>query len=370
MSSEGLSDDFEREETFLARYPRWLKIDVAVILLGIGIVFGVRARYEARTLYKAPEEPVVAALARAVKNVKPVEPSTDAASSENPYDTVKDESVLAAMRENDTDDRDARMVKAPAPSLSEVTSEGSLPRISDQNRKPWEVYARPFNMADRRPRIALVIGDLGLSNMTTLTTVERMPSSVTLAFDVQSPIVGSWLARVRQLGHETLLSVPMEPLDYPRSDPGPKTLLTHLPTAEIQDRLKWALRQGNGYVGITTLTGSRFTAEADKLAPIIDTLRQRGLMILDSRVSQRSLISDVAKQQKVPYAVVFRRIDENPSPDAIDAALAELEKTARLSGQVVGYASPLPVTIDRLELWRKQLTERGLVLAPLSAVVE
>ena len=41
----------------------------------------------------------------------------------------------------------------------------------------------------------------------------------------------------------------MEPSDYPRSDPGPYTLLTSASLVENLDRLEWTLAQATGYVG-------------------------------------------------------------------------------------------------------------------------
>ena len=245
-----------------------------------------------------------------------------------------------------------------------------MPRIGEDGRQPWQVYARPFNTADKRPRVSIVIVDLGLSRVVSDAAIDRLPPNVTLAFDVQSPVVGAWCARARQSGHETLLMVPMEPFDYPRSDPGPNTLLSNLPNSDNIQRLQWALRQATGYVGITTLSGSRFTTDPDKIKPVLEELRQRGLMVFDARVAPHSAIADLAHDARVPVAVETQRIDQNLSPAAIDTALNQLEQTARLTGRAVGMAAPLPVVIDRLVPWIKQLHQDGVALAPLSAMTQ
>jgi polysaccharide deacetylase 2 family uncharacterized protein YibQ len=183
-------------------------------------------------------------------------------------------------------------------------------------------------------------------------------------------VIGAWCARARQDGHETLLSVPMEPFDYPRSDPGTNTLLTSLPNTDNLARFHWALRQSTGYVGVTTLTGSRFTTDPDKLGPILESLRKRGLMIFDTRAAPHSAIMDMARNLHVPAVASTTRIDQNPSPEAIDTALDQLEKNARLTGRAVGIASPSPAVIERLQNWTKTLPSRGIALAPLSAMVQ
>ena len=257
------------------------------------------------------------------------------------------------------------MKPAPDPGLTEDTPQGSLPRISEDGRQPWQVYARQFDTADKRPRIAIVITDLGLRRVASDAAIARLPPNVTLAFDVQSTVAAAWCARARQAGHETLLMLPMEPFDYPRSDPGPNTLLSNIAPGDNLQRLQWALMQASGYVGITTLSGTHFTTDPTQITPVLDELRKRGLMVFDARVAPHSAIADLARDAHVPVAVDTQRIDQNLSPAAIDEALSQIEQTARLSGRAVGMAPPLPVILDRLEPWIKQLSHDGIALAPL-----
>src|SRR6201999_3335427 len=109
-----------------------------------------------------------------------------------------------------------------------------------------------------------------------------------------------------------------------------------LPNADNLRRFFSALRSATGYVGVTTLSGSRFTTDPDKLSPILDVLHKRGLMILDARVAPHSAIMDMARNMHVPAVAGTTRLDQNPSPEDIDAALDQLEKTARLTGHAVG----------------------------------
>lgn len=271
---------------------------------------------------------------------------------------------------NAQDDRDVRLTTAPDPALSEETPSGSLPRISENGRYPWQVYARPFNTSDRRPRLAIVVGDVGLSRVASDMAIARLPTNVTLAFDVLSPVAAAWCARARQEGHEALLQIPMEPFDYPRSDPGPDTLLTHLPNADNLQRLSRALKQASGYVGVTTFSGSKFMSDPEKMKPVLAELKRRGLMIFDARLTPHSVAEDLARGENIPVVVNSSRLDVDLSPDQIDESLMQLEKTAKLTGRAVGIVSPTPIVIERLQLWLKDLPSRGVALAPISAMVE
>ena len=72
-------------------------------------------------------------------------------------------------------------------------------------------------------------------------------------------IRGGLVERARTEDHEVLLQAPMEPFDYPDNDPGPQTLLTSLTPDQNIDRLHWQMSRFQGYVGILSYMGARFT---------------------------------------------------------------------------------------------------------------
>lgn len=364
-----------RQETILAHCPRKLKLGVTFLLFVL-----LTLPFWPQASSPAPEPESPPALSHADKAEEfPHELKPEAivqtlaghsATRRNECHEPRTDIEKQGAARNDSDEEDLRLSSAPDAGLIEETTGGYLPRVGRDGRKPWQVYARPFDRSDPRPRIAIVVGDLGLSRIATDAALRRLPPDVTLAFDSQGESVNAWLERARQDGHETLLSLPMEPLDYPRSDPGPNALLTTLPNSDNLQRFLSILKRGVGYVGITTMTGSRFAADSAKIMPIMEDLRSRGLLVLDPDIATHSVIRSLATELRVPVAVSSRVIDANPTPHSIDEALAQLEQMARVEGQVVAVASPLPVTLERIEAWAKQLSAHGVVLAPISAVVE
>lgn len=258
---------------------------------------------------------------------------------------------------------------APDPALVQQGPSGPLPVIAPDGRQAWQVYARPFDETEKRPRIALIVGDLGLSAAATTAAIQRLPAPVTLAFAPYAHNLNDWIAQARAAGHEVMLQLPMEPLDYPTSDPGPQALLTSLDAAGNLQRLEWVLSRVAGYVGVTNYMGSKFTTSPDNLRPVLTALKGRGLLFLDSRSSQRSVAAKLAKELGMPVAVNNRFVDNEASRAAIDARLDELERIAKATGIAVGIGYPYPVTIERIGAWAQGLPGRGLALAPVSAVV-
>lgn len=261
------------------------------------------------------------------------------------------------------------LAPAPVMGLVEESRFGPLPRIGEDGRKPWQVYARPFPANDRRPRIAIVIADMGLSGVTTMNGLQKLPAAVTLSFVPYAERLDNWIERARTKGHEVMMSIPMEPVTFPRDDPGPNALLSGMSHERLIERLDMSLGKGAGYVGITTTTGSKFTTRPDVMAPVIEAVKQRGLLFVDAKVAPRSVGASMAEAAGVPRAWVDRMIDRDLARGAIDDQLKELENIARTQGAAVGLGYPYPSTIERINLWITGLQDRGLVLAPVSAVV-
>ncbi|MFN3521095.1 MAG: divergent polysaccharide deacetylase family protein [Phenylobacterium sp.] len=250
---------------------------------------------------------------------------------------------------------------APIAGLHSQGPGGPLPIIAADGRTPAQAYARPFT-ADGRPRIALVIGGLGLNARATREAIETLPPQVTLSFVPYSEGLQAWIDLAREHGHEVLLEAPMEPTDYPENDPGPYTLMAGANSADTVRKLEWLLSRATGYFGLTNYLGSRFMASDKAMAAFSGALKTRGLAFIDDG-------SAAGRGGGVPRASADRIIDEQLSNEAIDQQLLALEAGALQHGQALGSGFAYPVTIDQVARWAAQVEQRGYQLAPASALM-
>lgn len=262
-------------------------------------------------------------------------------------------------------------VAAAEPRLLDSSRHGSIPKIGTDGVRPSEAYARVSSLAAAdtdKPRIAIVIGGLGISATNTNDALAKLPGAVTLAFSPYGAEAERQVARARSDGHEVLLQVPMEPFDFPDNDPGPQTLLTTLLADQNLDRLYWLMSRFQGYVGVVNVMGNRFTASERALTPVLYEITKRGLIYLDDGASPRSLASQIAGANNLPFAKAEVVLDAMATPANIDRALTRLEALARERGFAVGIASAVPAAIERISQWAKAAEGRGIVLVPITAV--
>jgi hypothetical protein len=196
--------------------------------------------------------------------------------------------------------------RAPARELVEHARIGMLPRISQSGRRPSEVYARPAeaDLASPRPKVAIMIGGLGISAGGTDAAIRQLPGKVSLAFAPYGQDLQRWVDKARGDGHEVLLQLPMEPFDYPDNDPGPHTMLAEGDAAQNLTHLHWLMARMTGYFGVTNYMGAKFTANQTALHPVLKELASRGLAYVEDGTSPRSVA--VRRGKKVGDIVARR----------------------------------------------------------------
>lgn len=261
---------------------------------------------------------------------------------------------------------------APDKRLVEKSSFGPLPKIGNDGQRALEVYARPLLTSGKlkpgAPRIALVVGGLGLNPGDTSEAIARLPGAVTLGFAPYGPELDKQVAHARDEGHEVILQLPMEPFDYPANDPGPHTLTTTSAAAQNQDNLRWHLGRFTGYVGVSNFLGGKFMGDSAAFTAVLREVQARGLLFVDDATAARSLTQPLAATLGLQALVADVALDADARPEATDAALTRLETLARANGSATGTAQGLPATVEKIARFAKALEGRGIALVPASAL--
>ncbi|MHC8508827.1 MAG: divergent polysaccharide deacetylase family protein [Rhodospirillales bacterium] len=251
--------------------------------------------------------------------------------------------------------------------LESVQGGVMVPKI-DGRRSALTAYTRPANPPAGQPRVAIVVVGLGHSKTAAAAAIEKLPPELSLSFDVYAPNLQSWVKQAWASGHEVLISLPMESERFPNEDAGPLALRTDISVTDNIKMLNSIMSRARGYIGMRTVMGSAFMADEERTRAVLETIKQRGVMILESTRDPRSLVPRLAAEMGVPRAFTNVMIDVNPSRAAVDQRLADLEAIARQRGAAVGVTHALPAVLERVSLWAQGAKERGLTLIPVSII--
>ncbi|MEL6474999.1 MAG: divergent polysaccharide deacetylase family protein [Pseudomonadota bacterium] len=258
--------------------------------------------------------------------------------------------------------------RAPISGLYERASIGRLPVIAASGVTPAGAYARPFENPDGKPAVSVIVGGLGINYTHTASAIDELPPEITLSFVPHARNLQTWINRARAAGHEVLIEMPLEPYDYGRVRPHPQTL-TVADVSSNANKVDWLLSRGTGYFGVVNYQGAKFATDRAAAEPMLSALAKRGVAFVEDGSLSRSVFASTASDTGTPFVGAAHTIDDDTDADAIEKRLLALEKIAKDDGSALAGGFAYPVTIDVLQAWAGRLEDKGLVLAPASALL-
>lgn len=215
--------------------------------------------------------------------------------------------------------------------------------------------------------IVIVIDDLGIDQRRTKKVI-GLPGPLTLAFLPYGYNLKTLTASAVANSHELLVHLPMQPQAVD-ADPGPNALLRSLSETEIRNRIKWNLSRFDGFVGINNHMGSDFTTWESGMSVVMQEMKARGLLYLDSLTSAKSVAKKTALANGLSVLTRDVFLDNETDLDRIRSRLSELEAISRRRGYAIGIGHPYDQTIKALSEWSKNLESRGFKLIALSGLL-
>ncbi|MET4734010.1 polysaccharide deacetylase 2 family uncharacterized protein YibQ [Thalassospira sp. MBR-102] len=260
----------------------------------------------------------------------------------------------------------APVTKSPEPAVSPDTGGISGGAHSD-GPPPWQKFAALTPDTGTAPVIAIVIDDAGLDQPRTARTI-GLPGPVTISYLPYARDLQRQVNDARGRGHEVMLHMPMEPSSA-LVDPGPHALRTGFDRDKILGEMTWMLDRFDGYVGVNNHMGSKFTSDPERMQVVMEVMKSRGLLFLDSKTSAKSVGFSMARQYDVPALERDVFIDDADDATKIAEMLARTEKVATNQGFAIAIGHPRDLTLEALQKWIPAIQAKGFVLVPVTDIL-
>ncbi len=200
-------------------------------------------------------------------------------------------------------------------------------------------------------KIAIVIDDLGYDRHIAQEFID-LQAPLTLSFLPQAPHAKEMALLALEKGKEIILHLPMEPLDYPKTNPGPGALLLSMSAAEISHIIDNDFKEFPFVPGANNHMGSRFTENREKMTVVLESLKKRNLFFLDSLTTAQSVVPSLAEDLGVKYLQRNIFLDNEIAVGPIQQQFEKLIRLARTREFAVGSGHPYPLL---LQVMREQL---------------
>ncbi|MGG1657945.1 divergent polysaccharide deacetylase family protein [Brevibacillus sp. NRS-1366] len=148
--------------------------------------------------------------------------------------------------------------------------------------------------------VAFVIDDFG-NNMSGTAEILALPVPLTVAVMPFLPSTKQDAELAHQKGHDVFVHMPMEPVKGKRSWLGPGAITTDLSDEEIRSRVQKAIDDVPHAIGMNNHMGSKVTADERIMRIIMSVVKERGLIYLDSKTTDKSVASKIATEMGVPH---------------------------------------------------------------------
>jgi polysaccharide deacetylase 2 family uncharacterized protein YibQ len=217
-------------------------------------------------------------------------------------------------------------------------------------------------------RLAILLDDGG-QNLDLVPAAAALPAQIGFALLPFLPKTESTANALYNSGHEIWLHLPMEPENYPRAKPGPGALLMSMSESELRAAVHAGIDNVPHAVGVNNHMGSKVTADLRTMTWIMQELKARGMMFIDSRTTVRTVAEEAARAQGVPTGRRHVFLDNERDAEAVRRQLAEAVYRCRLDGEAIAIGHMDRVTIGVLTAELPGLSKRGADLVKPSDLV-
>ncbi len=241
------------------------------------------------------------------------------------------------------------------------------PERNKRGQEAWQKYAATdVKVPEGNAKVVLVIDDLGIVKGATREMID-MDVPLTLSFLPYASGIAKQVDDAYSKGHDILVHIPMEPKG--KADPGPHALLSSTSGRVQLENIDYNLSQFSNFIGVNNHMGSQFTEDAEAVDRLLGVIKDKGLLVLDSKTTPNSQLENRAREKGIPVTNRDVFLDNERDHDYILGQLTKLEHMAKSNGTALAIGHPYSQTISALKQWIPTLKEKGITIVPISQTV-
>ncbi|MBC8180208.1 divergent polysaccharide deacetylase family protein [candidate division KSB1 bacterium] len=179
-------------------------------------------------------------------------------------------------------------------------------------------YAKAGTYAKKNSKLAIIVDDFGSFSGNFLNEFCQVDSNITFAILPDLQFSKEVMHRAAETGHETMIHIPMEPVDYPRNNPGENAIYVHRSVAENRKRMQNYIKQLPLCIGANNHMGSLATADKTVMNTVLSVLKRNDMYFIDSRTTSSSIAYSTAQEMMIPSSENMMFLD---TPDTSDKTI-------------------------------------------------
>ena len=238
---------------------------------------------------------------------------------------------------------------------------------SDKKQTPVKALPPEKKYDGERPIVAIIVDDGG-NRMDYAKRVAALSLPLTWAIMPYCQFSESMLALAKKNDIPVLLHLPMQAITDKYSYQ--YVIGEGMSEDEVRKKTAAALKSLDGVVGVNNHRGSLSTADRTLMEPLMDELKERSLIFVDSWTIGSSCAYTVALEKGLPTLRNRGFLDNKSDTKAIKAAFDKFLPNASKSGHLVMICHFRPATIPFLEALNKNYKDLPVEFVTVPEMIE
>ncbi|MGC8805700.1 MAG: divergent polysaccharide deacetylase family protein [Candidatus Ratteibacteria bacterium] len=248
-------------------------------------------------------------------------------------------------------------------------------QVHPEKHIKFEEKKIPTNLPEKTKgtgQIALILDDVGW-NPDIVNHLKKIQIPITLAILPDSPF-GYQIAK--QLSNkpdvELLLHIPLEPENLSAETKiATGFLTTGMGNEELREKMDAYLKKFEPYiVGVNHHMGSKFTANQEKMEVILEEIKGKNLVYVDSLTSKQSVGYNLARQMGIKTGKRDVFIDNSNEFDEISRSIEKALLLAKEKGTVIVIGHARTTTLKILEDKIPEIKNEGYTFIPITKALK
>ena len=223
-----------------------------------------------------------------------------------------------------------------------------------------------------RCRLALIINDFGKPGKQARSRrFGELPGRFTAGIHPELENLESWKQTAADMGMELVLNLPMEPKNFPSTNPGNNPILVDHPGHTIRKLFSKAYDKVKPVSVVKTYMGGLAVEDRDVMRPVLEEASERGLIFLDTTLEEYSVVRELGREVSVRVESIWKAgmIDERGGESTVAIRFDSFVNISRSKGYGIGVIHAKEATLKVLAQTLPALAEEGVVVVPLSEVL-
>jgi polysaccharide deacetylase 2 family uncharacterized protein YibQ len=235
-------------------------------------------------------------------------------------------------------------------------------------KEPTVVKSKRPVLPANAPKMAIIIDDCGY-NLDLAKTLSSVDFPLTFAIIPYTAHDSETAELVHKKGQAVFLHFPMEPLSYPKTDPGKGAVLLNMPASIIEAQVNANVKRLGKIDGFNNHMGSAFTENKKKMTQVLTFMKPYTNVYIDSYTSGKSVAFDTCKELGLKCGQNRKFIDNDSNPQYILGKIRDGISLAKKNGSLIMIGHLRDSTVDVLEKHLIDIEKAGVKVVPVQELL-